>query len=1740
MALSRNLEAIRDILVAEERPVKLTALREMLLRMGIRMTVERLERLPDDHPSHFSMSPAGELMLADKEAVDAVPVAEWVTGSDDEWWSAPPPGTPLNRSAILVVEIDADDLGDVSHAGAARCWWLSEPDQELLEGSDGETRTRRLADLLSAAVAICAHRAHLDVLPWLDAALSGGNVAVELPELTLDTLELSVLIEPSANDRSLPSVAQSLGLADGVTLPLVVERMLQLWDPADRTFELARRILARGNHGWSSLLPASSAVISLSTALRFEPDPLTRPLGPNTPFSADAAVDRGFDALAAERPDYRPRSSQTEMARDVAAALDRSGRLLVEAPTGTGKSLAYLIPSAGRATTAPVVVSTHTRMLQRQVRADAAALREMGLLTVPFRQLQGVSNYVCARNAAESLEHTDVAIGGWMALAVGIRGLAATSTGVWDEITDVDLRRSGRGYSQMRAALRTTSRLCARSSCEWAANCPMLHRLEGIDDTPGVVAVNHALVAAWLAGDEPTAPGRLFRQATANSSKHPDRESGPPTSLVIDEAHTLEDALAAAWTVEVGASRLQSLFGWLRARRSPITEARTAAKRQGLELGSFEAARVSVDRAEAAANSLGETVAVVLHEFGGAERQVVLEPFQRSRQPFREIELAAKELERALQDVARAIGDCRELLPSGDGSPAPKWTSAHRRALSSAIEDVQEVAEVVWQLQAPKAPHRQLDVLALDTDASEANDELALSWIYQQVPLHIGQLFRDLVLNRSASTVLTSATMTVAGSFDFIARRLGLNIDGGQLGAFVTRRLPSPFDHDTNSVVLLASHLPLPTPTNEREFVEEVAADQVGFLSLSGGRSLGLFTSRARMQEVAEHVRSRSSELAERGVRLIVQGEAGAQSLGDQFRNNLGTVLYGVRSYWEGFDAPGETLSYLFIEKPPYPHPHDPLQRARQNLVQEGGGDPFLDYVVPTTAITLTQGMGRLIRSETDRGAAIIYDRRMLSATTASMRLLDTLPSRNIERPVGRAATWSAAIEFVTGEAPDVNDAILLELDQMMSLVEELRLVAGEDPEPGLRLAAKELFGIENLHDTQVALMAAIVAGRDAVGLLPTGRGKSICFQLPALLHPEQLPFVVISPLVALIKDQVDDLRSRRGFRAVTGITGQTSATERTEILRDLSRGEVRLLYVSPERFVRDPVLRRALDACHLGAIVVDEAHCVSAWGHDFRPEFRQIATAVSTQESTPRMALTATAPPDVEHDIVETLAMRDPLIVREPTDRPELAYWRVKCQDDRQRTREMLRFVQAQKGAPGIVYAGRRAETEHLTWVLTHSGTSARAYHAGLLPEQRESAQDDFLHNAIQVVVATKAFGMGVNKPDIGWVLHFDLPESLESYAQEAGRAARTPESTATVALLWTGGDVKRRRGQLAKASPAASAQNAEKLLDVLGSAPTWAGDALIEPDLAAEAIGLEPDELNVLVAWLEKCGTIERKTDSTTRATIVVGHTEPDDPDERQLFVTWLKARLRCRMGSQRRIDLAEAAELCGTTPDELEGTLIRWSLDRHITFNSTQRCWRIAVHSDRVDGDKLVSIAAQWNEVQQRRLDSMVDYAQGKDCRRVAIARQFGDVQRACSEVGGLPCDTCAGTAPPWHDLDADDVPDPETFINARLVVLQAIAWASRRSERPFGEKTIEAMVLGNETVGEHPITPGAMNCPQFGVLRHVRSKQRRYSEELASLKAAGLVERFDVQAASRSWWSVRVTALGRAELGLVDVG
>jgi ATP-dependent DNA helicase RecQ len=391
-----------------------------------------------------------------------------------------------------------------------------------------------------------------------------------------------------------------------------------------------------------------------------------------------------------------------------------------------------------------------------------------------------------------------------------------------------------------------------------------------------------------------------------------------------------------------------------------------------------------------------------------------------------------------------------------------------------------------------------------------------------------------------------------------------------------------------------------------------------------------------------------------------------------------------------------------------------------------------------------------------------------------------------------------------------------------------------------LRKAARQNFGWRSLRDGQLAAMRTVLRGRDAMVILSTGAGKSAIYQVPATLL--RGPTVVVSPLLALQQDQLAGL-AERGHEAVR-ISSAESPNQRRAALDALVAGTARFLFITPEQLAQPELLAEVRKA-RPALVAVDEAHCVSSWGHEFRPDYLQLGHVIRELGRPPVVALTATASPPVREDITRWLGLRNPRLVMAGLDRPNLVLSAVHCPTEEQRWQRLLAALE-QLDLPGIVYTPTRKGAEELAGRLTAAGHPAQAYHGGMAAGERTRRHEDFLADRVPVMVATSAFGMGIDKPNIRWVIHVALPDSPDSYLQEIGRAGRDGDPAQAV-LLYRPEDIALQR-YFTGGTP--GAEELATLAGALRDGTPRSRTAL------AEQTGLGPRKLPQLLALLEHVG--------------------------------------------------------------------------------------------------------------------------------------------------------------------------------------------------------------------------------------------------------------------------------------------
>ena len=564
------------------------------------------------------------------------------------------------------------------------------------------------------------------------------------------------------------------------------------------------------------------------------------------------------------------------------------------------------------------------------------------------------------------------------------------------------------------------------------------------------------------------------------------------------------------------------------------------------------------------------------------------------------------------------------------------------------------------------------------------------------------------------------------------------------------------------------------------------------------------------------------------------------------------------------------------------------------------------------------------------------------------------------------------------------------------------------------REVLKQYWGYDAFRPMQEEIISAAAEGRDVLAILPTGGGKSVCFQVPALMKDGLA--LVVTPLVALMKDQVQNL-SDRGIRALAIHAGM----DRRQVdlaLNNAAYGDFKFLYVSPER-LGTSLFQSYLDVLPLSYIVVDEAHCISQWGYDFRPDYLEIG-ALRKRVDAPVIALTATATPQVAEDIMDKLGFRERLLLRSGFERPNLSYIVRRCED---KTGQLLDICRGVAGS-GIVYMRHRRRCEEVAAFLAENGVSASSYHAGLGGEVRSERQEAWKRGSIRVMVCTNAFGMGIDKPDVRFVVHTGLPESPESYFQEAGRAGRDGQRSWAV-LLWNGTDVRRLKQLLDVSFPSLEyIADIYQKLHVFFEIPYEAGagrQLKFDLDAFSKHFKLQPASVHYALKYLERSEhlTFSEDVEVATQVRILADRNvlyDIDLPDP--AMVTLLEVLMRRYPGIfSYPVPVREdaVAGACGLTVPQLRQLLYRTSLEHVIKYIPGDRCDVVVLHHNRLmpgNVDLQKDKYAFLLENARRRADAMVEYASGTDvCRSRWLLQYFG--QEESSDCG--TCDVCRASGP-----------------------------------------------------------------------------------------------------------------------------
>jgi len=566
--------------------------------------------------------------------------------------------------------------------------------------------------------------------------------------------------------------------------------------------------------------------------------------------------------------------------------------------------------------------------------------------------------------------------------------------------------------------------------------------------------------------------------------------------------------------------------------------------------------------------------------------------------------------------------------------------------------------------------------------------------------------------------------------------------------------------------------------------------------------------------------------------------------------------------------------------------------------------------------------------------------------------------------------------------------------------------------------ALRKHFGFADFREGQREVVRAILEGHDTVVVMPTGGGKSLCYQLPAMMMEGAT--LVVSPLIALMKDQVDALRAR-GLPA-TFINSSIDFDEQKARINGVRRGDYKMIYVAPERF-RSAHFVETIKSAGISLFAIDEAHCISQWGHDFRPDYLRLKSFIEQVGRPQIVALTATATPHVRADIIEQLSLHTPRAFVSGFDRPNLSINIAHTQNDREKIARIKALTAAHPGGSGIIYTSTRKSAEQVTARLREARLSVIAYHAGMEDSERARAQDEFMSGRVQMIVATNAFGMGIDKPDIRFVAHYQLPGSVEAYYQEIGRAGRDGRPS-TCVLLFNYAD-KRTQDYFIEGS-----YPAPELIAKVYESLIATGQRRIElsiKEIAARAGVRNEMAVQSSLIVLEKAGHIERGAARENRAGVRLLVPPPqarETIDARRSTQTkqvlfGLLGGCEVNQRAETEIDVAELAETLGIDISAARRALLSLAEGGIISYNPARRTRGVSVLDEtparrlRVNTQDLARRAA----LEQRKLREVIGFCYTEDCYRAVILDYFGDRAHAdtCGQCGNCVSERKGATKP-----------------------------------------------------------------------------------------------------------------------------
>jgi len=1234
------------------------------------------------------------------------------------------------------------------------------------------------------------------------------------------------------------------------------------------------------------------------------------------------------------------REIQCEMAHQIGRRLEQGGVLIAEAGTGTGKSLAALVSALvyARANPGePVVISTYTHVLQHQIVSKDLPLLEKALETrVRAIVLKGQGNYLNV-DAFDTLRSEHLRL-----LREGNDGQETRSRGVFlayllswlcagleeerqnpgdwrhlffgelEELSDWWRHAYGSSFTTLLQSLQETPPLLDEdASGRDGKSLQFAQRVAGFAGEAELIIANHAL---WMSLG-------ILQDLSSR--------------VIFDEAHHLEDAATSALTGEFTADVCRT---WAQ-------QSRALAMAMGRNKALLSAAE-KVEKSIPGFARLFRQCLDHLRPPEWAQREETNDQAEETlyvrkawlNRPNTDIVAQAREggawldapagvaLEEALSTLLDKAIEVSLRIPAGQ-TLLQQWVSELKKQIGEGLDFLRAVQSAEFSSHDDFCYWLEEDDRDLGAPPSQVQH-----FALKRAPIQVDDFLRERLMAEGRASVLMSATLSLRGGetvgpcpidapgaegFTFLAERLGLT-DPDRVTVWSR---PSPFDYPHQMRVLFRQPTRSPSDPEEGQYLHELHAELLTVLRNAPSRGLVLFTSHRHLSALTDalgqslhqddlkanpfihllrqYPGSPVARLLERYRALLEQGKA--------------AILLGTSSFWEGVDLSGEhSLRTVIVVRLPFPAAGEPIIEARSLWVErqhpgEQGG-AFRHYLLPLALLRWRQGVGRLIRDHTSRGVVICLDRRAASSNYAHA-FRQALPSG----PTGAPAcilcntpeelvrAWA---EFAAkGEHAEVLDIVerpwlpqeapLPILDDRLSIHEQEKV---------LEEAAQKLVGEGyRRNEAQLKAMAAFAQGRDVLLTMPTGGGKSLCYQVPALTAPEGLT-IVFSPLRALIQNQIDDLKEagvpvpdQAGY--LLGRDAQ-HRRQRARVRQLAEDGHLRLLYLTPEMASFDFALFHRL---RVRRIVLDEAHCLLTWGTTFRPAYLRLAQRIRDWRERAGadvaiMACSATLTEKHRQALCQYLGLRDPIEIHGRIDRPNI-YWGVDImpeswEDRDRRLQEVLSTLPHHNQA--IVYTTFTRTCEQVADGLIRSGFRAAAYHGKMDNPQREAILGRFENGPedLQIIVATKAFGMGINNRRVAMVIHYNHPESLTEYYQQAGRAGRDPTQRALALTLYDARD--RRQHELLQEKSSLQEDLLRRVLSLVSEQGSlWPEEVLIE------RIGGERWEaqrkLRRALELLANAGMIYFH-EVIAQAVLARGWSCPSEPpdelpdDQRELIEAWL----------------------------------------------------------------------------------------------------------------------------------------------------------------------------------------------------------------------------------------------------------